>query len=417
MKSKIALLIGTLLILALAGEVILRKYVHIVPGVHTYSQWFNEVDTLIANKGFYADSDGIFKTDPDVAVYLHNRLDSFTFKNVPPNFLKNISLEFYGLDRDYFEIQDTTYHNTFTDYVRNLTARDTAQLDEVEKAILHYLKYPLNTDGFRGIEFKNYRTTKKKILLLGDSFTWGHSTKNKTSSFADLLLAKGYVVYNTGISGADPAQYLAVAKKYVAQLKPDYVVVNFFMGNDIQYYKRSIVPYMPIHYSCNASNLIACPNGIYFANQQQAYQFVKAHYHIPIHNWFDKFCSLTATGTLLWKVMAKFNFHVSTIPVEYEAYWKATEKYKSTLPVCNDELKEVQRICESNGAKFHLIAMPEIRNGRLIIPDEVPHLFDSVPYSLPAGITTADYEADNGHYNEDGQRKHAEYIDAVIQKQ
>lgn len=416
MKGKLTLLIATLLFLALTGELILRKFWHIVPGVHTYSQWFTEVDTLIAYKGFYADSDGIFKTDPDAAVYLHGRLDSFTYNTVPPNPLKNISLEFYGLDRDYFEIQNPSYHNTFTDYVRTLTAKDTARLDEVEKAILHYLKYPLNTDGFRGIEFKNYPTAKKKILLLGDSFTWGHSTQNKTNSFADLLLAKGYVVYNTGISGADPAQYLAVAKKYIPLLKPDYVVVNFFMGNDIQYYKRTVQPYMPIHYCCNASNLIACPNGIYFANQMQAYQFVKAHYHIPVRNWFDKLCSLTATGTLLWKVMAKFNFHVSTIPVEYEAYWKATEKYKSDLPVCNGELKELEQVCNINGSKFMLIAIPEIRNGRLINPDEVPHLFDSLTYKLPAQITTADYEASNGHYNEEGQRKHAAYIQSLMEK-
>jgi lysophospholipase L1-like esterase len=416
MKSRIVLLLITLLALFALSEFALRRFLHIVRGVHTYSQWFNEVDTLVAYKGFYADSDGIFKTDPAVATYLNGRLDSFTYNTVPPSTVKNVSLEFYGLDRDYFEIQNPAYHNTFADYVRRLKISDTAQLDEVERAILYYTKHPLNTDGFRGIEFKQYVTAKKKILLLGDSFTWGHSTQNKTNSFADLLVAKGYVVYNTGISGADPAQYLAVAKKYVPLLKPDYVVVNFFMGNDIQYYKREVKPYMPIHYSCNASNLIACPNGIYFANQHQAYDFVKAHYHIPQRSWFDKACSLTATGTLLWKVMAKFNFHVSTIPVQYENYWKETERYKSDLPVCNNELQELERLCKASNAGFILIAMPELRGGRFINPDKVPHLFDSLPFSLPATITINDYDAGNGHYNEEGQRKHAEYIDGLIRK-
>ena len=56
---------------------------------------------------------------------------------------------------------------------------------------------------------------KKKVLMLGDSFLYGHSAENFTSSFANNLLAKGYYVYNTGISGADVTQYKAIADKYI----------------------------------------------------------------------------------------------------------------------------------------------------------------------------------------------------------
>ncbi len=426
MKGRITLLIVTLALLLAGSEFLIRKYLHLSPGVHTYSQWFTEVDTLVDNKGFYADNDGIFKTDPDAALYLHNRLTTFANNGVPPNNLRNACLEVYGLDRDYFEIRDTGFHGTFADYARQLRLKDTSKLDSVETAVVRYLLYPLNADGFRGIAFTNYSTSKKKILLLGDSFTWGHSAQNKTNSFADILLARGYVVYNTGISGADPAQYLAVAKKYIPELKPDYVVVNFFMGNDIFYASRKVRADHPIFYCTNAGHLLASPDGVFFSNSKETYKYAYHHFRIPPTSAFNKICATTATTTLIWKVLDKLDYlfrngldkynraYTFRDRVLYKEYWRKSDSLQKETPVCNNEVKEIEELCKANGAQFFLTVIPELRRQRLIKPDNVPHLFDSIKFEVTPGITKADYSNNDGHYNEAGQLKHANFIERLI---
>ena len=85
-------------------------------------------------------------------------------------------------------------------------------LDDAEFAYLDYATAPVNEEGFKSIAFKKYETEKTSILLLGDSFTWGLTAVPSFKSFADVLAARGYVVYNTGIVGNDPAYYAAIAK-------------------------------------------------------------------------------------------------------------------------------------------------------------------------------------------------------------
>ncbi|MBK7147472.1 MAG: SGNH/GDSL hydrolase family protein [Bacteroidetes bacterium] len=249
-------------------------------------------------------------------------------------------------------------------------------------------------------------------MLLGDSFTWGHSAANLTNSFADILLAKGYVVYNTGVSGADPAQYLAVAKRYIPLLKPDVVIVNFFLGNDIQYYPGRVTPFKPIHYSCNAGNLLACPNGIYFNNMQEAYRFVVAHYRIPLQNWFNKLCSLTATGTRLW-IALRNNGLVNSAPNTYSGYWKLADMLKQEQPACHAELSEIKQLAARHGAKFLLLAIPELVKDQLNSPEDIPNLFNGLHYLQPVNEPQL-YKSTDGHYNDAGQWRHAFVIDSVL---
>ncbi|MCI0470059.1 MAG: hypothetical protein L0Y73_00200, partial [Candidatus Aminicenantes bacterium] len=56
----------------------------------------------------------------------------------------------------------------------------------------------INSHGFRGNEFAPVDTPQTKILLVGDSFTWGTAAVPLTQSFADLVQASGYHVYNAG---------------------------------------------------------------------------------------------------------------------------------------------------------------------------------------------------------------------------
>ncbi len=70
------------------------------------------------------------------------------------------------------------------------------------------------------------------IAVIGDSQTWGINTQMHNSypyKLGKLLEEK---VYNFGISGYGPVQYLHVLKTKALKLKPSLIVVGLYMGND-----------------------------------------------------------------------------------------------------------------------------------------------------------------------------------------
>lgn len=406
-KSKPLLAIAALGISLLIAEIVLQYVFAIKPGVHTYSQWFTEVDTLTEIRGFYADGSGVYRADSLSAIYLKKNIAHYADGVELPG--KDVELELYGLVWDYATfLNDSGIQNPFKKHIQSIMHNRHNRLDDFDSACLSFIQSPICEDGFHSPPFKCYTSAKKKILLLGDSFTWGHDTKNKTGSFANTLAAQGFVVYNTGISGADPAQYLAIAQKYIPLLKPDYVVVNFFMGNDVLYNKREVSPYHPFHYSTNAGKLSACPNGIYFKTAKEAYTFVKSHYTIPSDNLFNRLCALTAISTLGWKALNKLGL-ISHVPQSYTTYWQTVDSLKSKVPVCNNELLQIKSLCTQHKAAFMLVVIPEIRWNGLLLPSSVPHLFQGMAYTV-SPVSTQHYQRANGHYNDEGHFVHAQHI-------
>ena len=140
-----------------------------------------------------------------------------------------------------------------------------------------WLAGQINSAGFRSIEFEYLETDKKKVLFLGDSFTWGVSAQPVTNCFADLTAAQGFVVYNTGIPGTDPNQYAYLAEKYIPVLKPDYTAVMFFMGNDFVS-PRPMLPHKNLHHITDAGWMYAFDDeGGYMESPVQAYEYWKRH--------------------------------------------------------------------------------------------------------------------------------------------
>lgn len=408
----LALMSAAVLLTLLLLEATLRWGFGYQPGVHTYSPWFHQVDTLTTLPGFIGDEEGIFKIDTNVRTFLDEQFKRADIDSPLLPYPVNINFEAYSLDGTFLRLRDTSFNNLFKQYVQALNNKPSATLDSFELEVLHYVTHPVNDDGYRSISFRGNYGKRKKILLLGDSFTFGYSAQNLTSSFADILLAKGYAVFNTGISGADPAQYLQVARKYIAELKPDYVIVNFYMGNDIVYFNRTPQPHTPIHYATNAGNLLSCPGGIYFSTAGESYKFVVAHYTIPHDYLLGRICATTAITTLGWKVLSKLN-KVTTNPRMYDAYWQKVHQMETTEPACNAQLQAIQQLALANHTQFLLLAIPDLKWPGLRKVEDVPGLFKGLPYAVPP-VTENDYKHADGHYNDEGHRKHAEYILGII---
>jgi len=94
----------------------------------------------------------------------------------------------------------------------------------------------LNSRGFNDAEFQPKKEGVFRIVALGDSFTFGVVPRenNYLKVIEKGLQDKGYnvEVLNMGIPQAGPQDYVSVLADEGLQLKPDLVLVSFFMGND-----------------------------------------------------------------------------------------------------------------------------------------------------------------------------------------
>lgn len=419
MKKNLLLAFIALSIVFIIAEAGLR-IIGIKPGIIIKSRWFTEVDSLFTKQGFYADSNGIFKVSPSSRDSVLGRISRAYAANNIPDYNQNFEVpEVYSLAVEAVASKSENDSSTFNMYIKSLKALPV--LTTTDSAITNYASLsPINEDGFRSIPFKNYNTTKKKVLLLGDSFTWGHSSNPKTNSFADLLLTKGYVVYNTGISGADPAQYLAIASQYIAALKPDYVIVNFFMGNDVlsqetetrrKYFERKVEPNIPIHYSTNAGNILSCPAGIYFNAPDEAYDFVVQQYRIPQNTLTNRILSSTAFGTIVWRALNRF--HLISNKNTYDWYWKKAGALLTDKPTCNKEMAQIDSICKQHDSRFILVTINDIQNPAVSSTDKFPYLFENIKF-YQSPVNADGYNTEDGHYNNEGHRIYAAFLDSLM---
>jgi len=103
-----------------------------------------------------------------------------------------------------------------------------------------------NSIGFRDIEHNYKLKTKKRIMFIGDSFTFGDKISQK-NIFVELLRdkLKEYELFNCGVSGYGTAQEYLLLLKYFNTVSPDIVFLTICF-NDIndnmvnyvgQYYK------------------------------------------------------------------------------------------------------------------------------------------------------------------------------------
>lgn len=406
-KAEIFLFVIVGCLSLLACEWVLRKFKHITPGFHTYSQWFSSVDTLAFHRGFVADSLGIFKVDDNARQFYQEQLKHKAFK---PFTLKDVNLEVYGMEYQFkgLDTQPTILGKLYAALLKK------QQLDDVDSAVIDYCKCPINTDGFKSIAFKSYNTKRKKILLIGDSFTWGHNAEPITNCFADYLLSQGYIVYNTGISGSDPAQYKAIAEKYIPMLQPDVVIVNFFMGNDIFYFERQPKPLIPIFYSTNSTNLIACPRGVYFDNMDSCYAYSYRGLTIPQIDIFSRLCAKTATGTAIWMVANRLGLYNLNHACDKNIH-DQEEKLREEKPASNRQIAFIDTLSQKYNAQFLLLAIPDLRNGKLYRAKDEKYLFENMKYYDPP-VSEQDYVSGNGHYSNIGQLKHGQFIEQLIQQ-
>lgn len=267
----------------------------------------------------------------------------------------------------------------------------------------------INSDGFRGKEFSQLDSTKQKILFVGDSFTWGMSASPfQDSSFCDLLKQEtDYEIINTGIPATDPPQYAAVAEKYIPRLKPDFVFVVFFMGNDLMKEDRAIIPGEPFYYYTNAGAILADVDGKHFKSAQEAYNYItteKYYLHKP-SGVFEKIISQSSILSRLYSV--KFRMEEKWLYEETVKHPDITLRY----------LKKILNVAKSNNTSVSFLIIPEIKEADMSVEEYgkkyAALLADSsvkTYWLIPQNEKSYFNDYPDAHLNNKGHRTYADYL-------
>jgi hypothetical protein len=103
----------------------------------------------------------------------------------------------------------------------------------VEDEFLFY-RVAGNTGGHDAWGYRNIRVPQSAdIVCVGDSMTYGIAAQARDSWPRDLERVSGASVYNMGVGGYGPIQYLYLMQTKAIKLHPKTVIVGFYLGNDL----------------------------------------------------------------------------------------------------------------------------------------------------------------------------------------
>jgi lysophospholipase L1-like esterase len=186
---------------------------------------------------------------------------------------------------------------------------------------------PINQLGYRDKEISS-DTTKKTVLVIGDSFSAGHGLKSVDERFSDRLekqLGPGYIVYNLGVSGSDTRDEAKRLRAF--PVKPDVIVLQYF-PNDIERVGREknvplvgAEPYADLHGPLTTLvKHFYLPNFIYWQLPHASFNtfedFVKKSYTTPdvlnahLNDLSDIVAYRDSTGARMYTVFIPFLFHL-----------------------------------------------------------------------------------------------------------
>ncbi|MGV3588512.1 MAG: GDSL-type esterase/lipase family protein [Adhaeribacter sp.] len=97
----------------------------------------------------------------------------------------------------------------------------------------------INSLGFRDREYSLDKENKFRVIVIGDSFTfgWGVDIQDTWVKLLEKKFRKEnpeIEIFNLGRSGGSPETYEAIAAQAVPVLQPDLVMIALLQGNDLQ---------------------------------------------------------------------------------------------------------------------------------------------------------------------------------------
>lgn len=247
--------------------------------------------------------------------------------------------------------------------------------------------------------------SKVRVLLLGDSFTYGMSA-DVGSSFAERLdqTLAGSVIWNTGIPGGGTHQALAAFEVYAPRLRPHLTILGFVMND----FDDNL---LPIDSWLNAIDPSGNAVAIRMFKVDSAekvsrhdvddIEYFLTYWKIPPANELERQLGHTRLGTLLLGLVDAI-----------EARQPADARFGRREQVTRDFLQELRDSVYDHGSEFALLLVPGPEDiGRpgmryLLARDIVNSL--AIPYIDPIDqlVLPADYApSPDDHWSNSGHQK------------
>lgn len=198
--------------------------------------------------------------------------------------------------------------------------------------------FKLNSQGYKDNEFQEKKEDVYRILGIGDSFSFGVVPyKNNYLTLLDSQLDEensNIELLNLGIPSIGPKDYLSLLINEGLALKPDMVLLSFFVGNDFDESRRRKL----YEYSYVASLFH------YIANIQTKYEGTIIHGKA-------QYCDECPS----------FN-NEQYLNIEFNRSFIYLEDNKRFSKYFNDAihyLKQIKRICEAHSIKLVVVIIPD----------------------------------------------------------
>ena len=152
-------------------------------------------------------------------------------------------------------------------------------------------------------------------------------------------------------------------------------------------------------------------DGLFRADEQdsgaeEAYDNIVGNMLIQPRTDWDKLASKTVIGTYVWGALRFMGISNYT-------FFEGLPRPSSNIPSCNKEIAEMKQLCDAQGVKFILSVIPSVENDEVEGVSSIPHLFDGITYHEP-NVTLDNYNRQNHHFNDDGHRVYANYLEKIL---
>jgi len=292
--------------------------------------------------------------------------------------------------------------------------------------------YNLNRQGFRSdfdfdksiLDSIKRAEKKSTVMLIGDSYTEGCCVTSIENSFADIISSnKRYTMMNFGVGSTDLLQYKLIAQNYVAKLKPDLVVIAFYLGNDIAWRERPIAPGVPNSYTYKDYISLNSSIPFYFPANS------KSVLHSPDEAFEHYYNNYTLLGNnrpfvikLIRKSVILSRIYLGAREKWYQNKWFLNANHNQK-EITRKLISEIQLSCSEGKTKLIFVCIPSpsdvikscnlkefygdyFEGSKCYFPDI--NIFDSNDY---------DGKDNSNHFNDSGHKKFSVYLEDVISKQ
>ncbi len=282
-----------------------------------------------------------------------------------------------------------------------------------------HLPEVLNADGFKSrYAFEQRVLDSLKLcaelpyFFVGDSYTFG-GIVGTANSFAGLIEKQPRMaVFNAGIPGTDPQQYVNIVREYIdaRQLKPEEVVVCICGANDLYTPSRKCLPGVPMFYDTNSGLLYSDFSDTIYSSAAEVYrQTIKELSIVEPDHVLSQIINRSITLNVVQKVVL-----VAQLPLKFfsNRYYTATFLFLEEFIEINRGVRiksnigkyvtEIKRFCAQAGVPVRFFLLPDIN---MVQNKAAPHFDDVV--SVPATIfEPSDFDGRYGfHPTKSGHRK------------